>query len=156
VPAGAGREEGRGVVLLIAAFKLAKAIVLITVGCGALSLLHRDVATTVAGWVRMLRVDPDDRVLRGVIARLWTVDDRELERIGVGTFFYAALMGTEGVVLLRGKPWGEWFTVIATGSLIPLEVWETLGRASPTKLVVIALNVAVVAYLVRRVRRRTG
>ena len=49
---------------------------------------------------------------------------------------YAALMGIEGVALYQRKPWARWFTIIATSSLIPIEV--------------LLANIAIVIYLMRR------
>ena len=56
---------------------------------------------------------------------------------------------TEGIGLWLRQYWAEWFTVIATGSLIPLELYETLLRFGWIKLATLLANVAIVAYLVR-------
>src|SRR5579859_8015526 len=89
--------------LLIALFKLVKAILLIVVGIGALKLLHHDVAETVSHWVDVLRVDPGNRFLHGMLSRLLAVSPRQLEAASVGTFVYAALLFTEGTGLLLRK-----------------------------------------------------
>ena len=47
------------------------------------------------------------------------------------------------------KYWAEWFTVIATGSLVPLEIYEAVHRFSAFKLVALLVNIAIVVYLVR-------
>jgi uncharacterized membrane protein (DUF2068 family) len=47
------------------------------------------------------------------------------------------------------KYWAEWFTVIATGSLVPLELYETVHHFTWIKLVVLLANIIIVAYLVR-------
>jgi len=49
--------------------------------------------------------------------------------------------------------WAAYVTVIATAAFIPLEVFELTRRVSWLKLVVIAMNVAVVWYLVTRLRK---
>jgi len=38
----------------------------------------------------------------------------------------------------------------ATGSLIPLEVYEIVREAHPLRVVILVLNIAVVVYLLRR------
>lgn len=50
------------------------------------------------------------------------------------------------------KPWAEWFTVIITASLLPLEVYEIRHPTIP-KVVVLVINIAVVGYLVLWIRR---
>ncbi len=42
-------------------------------GIGALKLLHHDVAQTLSHWVEILRVDPDNRYIHKLLARLLTV-----------------------------------------------------------------------------------
>ena len=138
---------------LIAIFKLVKGVLLLALGIGALSLLHKDVEEVATGWIDMLRVDPNNYYINKVLDRLLDVDDRKLEEISAGTFFYAALLLTEGTGLMLRKRWAEYFTVIATGSFIPLEVYELVKHFSLGKIVLIIINVAVVWYLIERLRK---
>ncbi len=139
---------------LIAVFKLVKGVLLLALGIGALSLLHKDVEEVATDWINILRVDPNNYYINKVLDRLLDVDDRKLEEISAGTFFYAAMLLTEGTGLMLRKRWAEYFTVIATGSFIPLEVYELVKHFTPGKIVIIAINVAVVWYLIERLRRR--
>ena len=41
-----------------------------------------------------------------------------------------------------------------TSSLIPIEIYELLHRVTAMKIAVLAINIAVVIYLIVRVRRR--
>jgi uncharacterized membrane protein (DUF2068 family) len=70
--------------------------------------------------------------------------------LAVTAFGAAALMGTEGVGLHLRKSWARWFTIIATGALIPIEVYEILNELHPLRVLILIANVAVVAYLARR------
>jgi uncharacterized membrane protein (DUF2068 family) len=137
----------------IIAFKILKGLLLISTGVGALSLLHKDAAEHVAGWIATLRVDPDNHYVHSIIAKAGLLDNRKLEEVGVGTFFYATLLLTEGLGLYWRKRWAEYFTVIVTGSFIPLETYEIVERLSVMKFLVLAINVAVVWYLIRRIKR---
>ena len=71
---------------------------------------------------------------------------------------YAALYATEGVGLWLQKRWAEYLTTIATASLIPFEIWELTRGASATKVAALAINIAIVIYLiwVLRTDRRAG
>lgn len=69
--------------------------------------------------------------------------------IGLVALGYAAVFATEGIGLWLRKHWAEWFTVIATGSLVPFEIYETLHAFGWLKLLVLLANVAIVIYLVR-------
>jgi len=147
------RQRDTVTLWIIGALKLAKGLLLLAVALGALHLLHRDVAHEVRAWVRQIHVDPDNRHVDRIIGLLVPLDDRRLRAIGAGTIFYAALLLTEGTGLLFRKRWAEYFTVIVTGSFIPLELYEVSRRITLTRLVILAINVAIVWYLIRLLRR---
>jgi len=154
---GTGRSIGattpsRGL-RLIAAFKLFKGLVLFAVGIGAVKLLHKDVAFEVERWADLFRVDPNNHYIHHLLERFSILDDRKLKELGVGTFFYSALLLTEGTGLLLAKRWAEYFTIIVTSSFMPPEIYELTKRASWARLVVLILNIIVVAYLVIELRR---
>jgi len=139
-------------ILLIGVFKLVKGLLLVAVGIGALKLVHRNVAEVVSHWVDILRVDPDNRFIHGTMSRLFSVTPNQLKELSAGTFFYAALLLTEGTGLLMRKHWAEYFTVITTAALIPLELYELARHFSWAKIVVLLVNVAIVVYLIARLR----
>jgi uncharacterized membrane protein (DUF2068 family) len=84
---------------------------------------------------------------------LLSLDERKLRAIRAGTVIYAALLLTEGVGLLLRRRWAEYFTVIVTSSLIPLEAYEVLRRVTLARLILLGVNVAVVWYLIAVLRR---
>ena len=139
--------------LAIALFKLVKGILLIAVGIGAIKLLHKDVAQTVLHWVDVLRVDRDNRFIHGLLIRAFSISPNQLKATSIGTFVYAGLLLTEGVGLLLRKRWAEYFTIITTGGLVPLELYELREHVTAAKLGVMIVNLAVVVYLVARVRK---
>ncbi|HTP25876.1 MAG TPA: DUF2127 domain-containing protein [Anaeromyxobacteraceae bacterium] len=70
-------------------------------------------------------------------------------------YFAAALLGMDGVLsyvegwsLKSRRAWGPWLVVLATASLVPLEVYEILRHFRITRLLVLVANLAIVAYLV--------
>ncbi len=148
-----GAQESPAALLAIALFKLTKGVLLIIVGIGALKLLHRDVAEAVFHWIDVLRVDPDNRLIHSLLARVVSVTPKQLEAASVGTFIYAALLLTEGTGLLLRKRWAEYFTIISTAGLIPLEVYEIHRHLTAVKILVLLVNLAIVIYLIARVWR---
>ena len=90
-------------------------------GIGVLKLLHRDIAQIVAHWVDILRVDPDNRLIHRLLTRILSVTPAQLRAASAGTFVYAGLLLTEGLGLLFRKRWAEYFTIITTAGLIPIE-----------------------------------
>ncbi len=148
----ASRQTG---LVLIGAFKLLKGVLLVAVGVGALKLLDKDLSEVAAHWVDVLRVDPDNRFIHKVLVKILSLDDHRLKEISAGTFFYAALLLTEGTGLLLRKRWAEYFTVIATASFLPLEVFELVKKFTAARVIVIAINALIVWYLIAHLRRQT-
>ena len=146
------KRESATVLVLIALFKLVKALALVAIGIGALKYLHKDLAARVLHWVNVLRVDPDNRFIHPLLAKAFSVTPKQLRELSAGTFFYASLLGIEGIGLLLRKHWAEYFTIITTGALLPLEVYELVKHVTVVKIIVLVINAAIVWYLVVRVR----
>ena len=147
------KQKSPTTLLLIALFKLVKGLLLLAVGVGAVKLLHRDVAETLSNWVDFLRVDPDNRFIHGILTRVTNLTPGQLKAASVGTFIYAGLLLTEGIGLLLRKRWAEYFTIITTAGLIPLELYELAKHITAAKIAILIINIAIVVYLVVRVRR---
>jgi uncharacterized membrane protein (DUF2068 family) len=147
------QRSGSPLLVLIGIFKLFKALMLIAVGIGALRFLHKDAGSTVTHWIQVLRVDPDNRFVHNVLAKIFRVTPKQLRELSLGTFVYAGLFAIEGTGLLLRKRWAEYFTIVTTSGLIPLEVVELVRHFTVTKLAVLIVNVMIVWYLAARVRR---
>ncbi|MCB0920212.1 MAG: DUF2127 domain-containing protein [Actinobacteria bacterium] len=61
---------------------------------------------------------------------------------------YAALEAVECVFLWRGKRWAEYLTVVATAGFLPLEIYELVNKVSALKVGALAVNLAILGYLV--------
>ena len=139
---------------LIALFKLLKAALLITVGVGALRLVHADITTLVEKWVARFGLNPGSRYVGHILLESASLTPNRIKDLGVGSLLYAALFLTEGVGLWLAKRWAVWFSTIITSSLVPLEVHEIYRHPTSTKILVLVINIAVVAFLLHRVRNQ--
>ena len=141
---------------LIAWLKLAKGGLLLATAVGAFSLLGKNVGGQAAHLAGMFSIDPENQYVQALLAKLTHIDDRTLTRIGAGTFFFAGLLLTEGIGLLLKRRWAEYFTIVVTGSFVPLEVYELIRTFSFAKVAVLVINAGVVVYLAIRVLRTRG
>jgi uncharacterized membrane protein (DUF2068 family) len=147
------KSSQSGLIRLIAIFKLLKASLLIVVGVGALKLFHHGGYGAMEHWVTKLGVNPGGRYVDQAISKVANIPPSKLKDFGLGSFVYAVLFLTEGIGLWLMKTWAEWFTVLITASLVPLEIYEIHHRPTIPKMVVFAINVAVVVYLLFRIRK---
>src|ERR1019366_7645079 len=125
-----------------------KAVTLVVVGIGVLKLVHHDVVEVLSRWVGLVHVDPDNKYFQKVMTKLWSVDDRKLKELGAGTFFYAGLFLTEGLGLVFRKTWAEYFTIIVTGSFLPVEVYLMTKHFTAVRVLATLANIGIVWYLV--------
>lgn len=142
---------------LIAVFKFLKAAMLIALGIGAFRLLHRDIGSVLEHWTDVLGVDPDNRFVDAVLVRVSNLRPDQIRKLGLGSFLYAGLFLAEGTGLWLQKRWGEWLTVIITGSLVPVEIYEIYRHPSAVKVAVLVINLGILGYLIHHIRtKRAG
>lgn len=139
---------------IIGVTKLATALLLIAAGFGILRTMNRDVGDVLEPYIMKLHLDPDNRLIHETLTRVGGIDKPHLKAIGIGTFFYAALYLVEGTGLILVKRWAEYLTVVATGSLLPLEIYEIALKTTALRLFIFAVNVAIVVYLVVKIRQQ--
>ena len=73
--------------------------------------------------------------------------------IAVASLGDAILSAVEGLALQAGRWWAPWLVVIATASLLPWEVVEIFRHPRWARFAVLAVNLAVLAYLLRTMQR---
>ncbi|MDO1528191.1 DUF2127 domain-containing protein [Fulvimonas sp. R45] len=134
---------------VIAIYEIAKTLCLLLVAIAAFHLEHQQNFERLVHWLEHLPLTGSSGLRWKLVAALQAFGPSRFVAVGLVVLGYAVLFGIEGVGLLMGKYWAEWFTVIATASLIPLELYETLHRFGWLKLAALLGNVAIVVYLVR-------
>ncbi len=139
---------------LIAAYKLLQAVLLVSVGFGALRLVHRDIAELLYSLADRLRMDSEGRLISFLLDKASLIDDHMLRRISLFMFCYAGLGLLEGIGLLLEKVWAEYLTALITASFLPFEMREILHRVTWLRVGLLVVNLAVLAYLVYHLVKR--
>ena len=136
--------------LAIALFKMVKALLLILAGTGALSLLSSATERRVQLWLAEFVARPGGRIIERLLHMLNVATPGKLTLVGLASICYGFLFATEGVGLWLEKRWAEYFTIVVTGLLIPLEVYELVREVTVPRVSALVVNIAAVAYLVVR------
>ncbi|MGH7996445.1 MAG: DUF2127 domain-containing protein, partial [Opitutaceae bacterium] len=92
----------------LAVGKLGKALLLATIGFGSLRLIDRDLAEVAREWAFLLRIDPENHVLRIVLDKLSAVDAVNLRHFGLWSLFFAADQVAEGIGLWFDQAWAKY------------------------------------------------
>jgi uncharacterized membrane protein (DUF2068 family) len=149
---GSGAEGLLGL-RVVGAIKFASGLLLAAAGFGIFRLLHGDIGAALEHYVSRLHLDPENRLVHETLEHVAGLNRRQIRALGLGTFFYAALHLVEGTGLLFRRLWAGYLTVIASGSLLPLEIFEIARKATALRIAVLVVNAVIVIYLVAKLRR---
>ncbi len=134
---------------LIAIYEAVKTVAMIAIAIGAFHLDRQENFEHLVHWLEHLPLTESNSLRWNLVSTLQDLGPSKFVAIGIVALAYAAIFATEGIGLWMRQHWAEWFTVIATGSLIPLELYEVFGHFGWLKLLVLVGNIAIVVYLVR-------
>lgn len=134
---------------VIAIYKAIKTVCLIIVAFVAFGLHQEKNFDHLVHALEHLSLTDSNGLRWQLVELLENMGPRKFVAIGIVALAYAAIFATEGTGLWLRKHWAEWFTVIATGSLIPFEIYEVVHRFSFLKVAALLANVAIVLYLIR-------
>lgn len=83
----------------------------------------------------------------GDIDKLFTISTVKLDLIGAAIALYTALLFVEAVGLWNARRWAEYLTLVETAVFIPFECYELTSSVSTFKVGALALNIAILLYL---------
>jgi uncharacterized membrane protein (DUF2068 family) len=140
---------------LIIAYKLAKAVIWLITASAIMVALHFGLTS----WLRSSLLNWEAHLSHEWAIRLanWLVREvtnRHLTIAAVALLLDGVVSAVESYALIHGRPWGEWLVVIATGALLPLEIWSLISKPRVARAVVFLINLAVVQYLAKRIWER--
>lgn len=141
---------------LIAAERGIRTIGLLAIGIVLLTHPHTNWGRVITDAARSAGVDPSGNGIQKLIAKARAISPNRYTVFGAIAIAYAGLEGAEAYGLWRRRVWGEYLTVIATSLLFIPEIWELTKTVTPLKVGALIANVAIVAYLVYRLRSRGG
>ena len=141
---------------LLAIYYLAQGLLLIAVGVGGLILVDENHLLVIKQWLRVIRLDPENRFIHWLLTKVLPVTDQMLETFSICSFVYSGLAFIQGGGLLFSKPWASYLTVLVVGSFIPWELYSMLDEVTPLKLLTLSINVVIAGYLLMSELRARG
>ena len=137
---------------IIAIYKIAHGLFFVAVGVGLIKLKHQNIPQILNDYViQPLQLSPENKWVDWALDGASKVTPHWLQLAGDAVFFYAILFLAEGVGLYLRRHWAEYFVVIVTGSLLPIEIWTLLKKVELWKAGLIAGNILIVVYLIHRI-----
>ena len=138
----------------IALFEGVKGLAAITASLGLLSLAHHDVRAMAFALIGHFHLDPDAHYPRILLNDATLLANANLRQAVLLAWAYAAIRLTEGYGLWKDRAWAEWLAAASGAVYLPLEVSHMMAHTTAINGMVLTGNIAVVAYMVVRLRRR--
>lgn len=145
--------HGPRTLALIAAFKFVKSLLLVVLAIALFRLRHPEAIEALAHWLGTLQIATGHEFVGRAIRWMVGVDAHTIALFAGIALVYATLYAIEGYGLWENRDWAKYLTVISTCLFIPVELWEMFRHFTPMKVVALAVNILIVAYLVRLLRQ---
>jgi uncharacterized membrane protein (DUF2068 family) len=140
---------------LIGFFKLGKGILFTALGIGLLKLIDKDLDDLFRDLILKLHIDLEHKFIQNILAQLSLVNSHTLKQVSEIAFVFSGLLYVEAAGLLMQKMWAEFITVAETALFIPVEIYEIVRHVTLMKVSLLAINVAIVGYLVWAITKKS-
>jgi uncharacterized membrane protein (DUF2068 family) len=133
----------------VAMFELLKGVLVLLLGFGALTLIHKDLDEIAERLIAFLRVNPGGK-LSGFFFRLADhTSDRSLWFVAAGALVYSTVRFLEAYGLWHERAWAEWFALISGCIYLPWEIMGLAHHPHPWKWGVLITNILIVLYMAK-------
>jgi uncharacterized membrane protein (DUF2068 family) len=142
----------RGLVAIIA-YKLGKGALWLLLAAALTLGIRMGIGHRLAGLADELRHHANawSLALARLVVRAST--PRGLWTIVVALLADGSVSLVEGWALLHGRWWGPWLVVVATGALLPYELYALVRHPHVGRALLFVVNLAIVVYLARNALR---
>jgi uncharacterized membrane protein (DUF2068 family) len=142
------KRKGESFLKFIIIYKALIGFFEMTLAAGFLSFFDGEHATASLTSIAVnLNLDQDNQLISSAIEQAGALGANAVVGIALVVFAIGVINCVEAVGLHYRYRWAEWLTVIATGVLIPFELYEVLESISVLKVAILVLNTVVVYYL---------
>jgi uncharacterized membrane protein (DUF2068 family) len=131
----------------VALIEAAKGVLVLLAGFGVLSLVHHDAQRIAEHLVAHAHLNPAAHYPRIFIDVADRLTDTRLLLIAAGAGAYSLVRLIEAYGLWQARRWAEWFAALSGGIYIPFEIFELAQRVTWLGLGALAVNAAIVAFM---------
>lgn len=145
-------------ILVIAAIECSKGVIVLLAALGFLALIHHDVHRLAAALIEHAHLNPASKYPRIFVDAAASISDARLWTLAAGAAAYGLLRLVEGYGLYREYAWAEVLAALSGAVYVPFECAELLHRPGLLGAGLLAVNLFIVAFMVRAllVRRKAG
>ncbi len=142
-------NKSTGFLKFIIGYKAFCSFVELIISFSFYKLINNNVEEAITRLAINYNFDIDNRIASSMIKQVGMLGNGAIVSITFIALFLGVLNLIEAGGLYLKRSWAEWLTVIATGVLIPFELYKVAVSASFFKVVILVVNSAIVYYLAR-------
>ena len=131
----------------VASLELTKGLVVLLLGFGAVSLVHKDAWDVAEAVLRFLHVNPERHYAQVFLNLADNVTDARLWALAAGAASYSIIRFVEAYGLWNERIWAEWFALISGALYVPFESYELVRRPTMVHLTVLLINLGIVFFM---------
>lgn len=145
----------------VATLELAKGLVVLLAAVGLLSLVHRDAWDVAGSFLHLLHIGRHHHYVDVFLKLADSVTDEKLWLVAAGCVAYSTMRFIEAYGLWHARAWAEWFAFASGTIYLPFEIYELVEKVTIIRVVIFAVNLAVVLYMLylrneEHVQRKTA
>jgi len=148
------RLDERRAIRAVACFEAFKGVLVLVAATGVLSFVHRGLYHAAAVLIAHTHLNPAARYPQIFLDAAARLQDAHLWLLAAGAALYSLVRFVEAWGLFFEKAWAEVLAAASGGIYVPLELAELVRRPTWHGALLLALNVAVVAIMLRALYRR--
>lgn len=143
------KSHASGTLRAVALIEAAKGIVVLLVGCGLLTLIHKNIQEYAEQLIPHLHLNPAKGYPHVFMDLAGQVTDARLWMFAGTAALYALVRFVESYGLWYARRWAEWFAALSGGVYIPFEIHSLFKHASWLTLGALIMNVVIVLIMAR-------
>jgi len=131
----------------VALLEAAKGLVVLLVGLGLFSLVHRDVQSFAEKLIQHAHLNPAAHYPHIFLDLSQRITDTRLWQLAAAAAAYSAVRFIEAYGLWHARSWGQWFAALSGAVYIPFEIGELIRKPNWISVGALLLNAAIVAFM---------
>src|SRR5262245_34826695 len=137
----------------VAAFEALKGTLALLAAGGLFYIIPRDARDIIIEIVGRLHLNAGKHYPNVFVRIIEDTSNAQLWAIACLVLVYAAVRFTEAYGLWRSRRWAEWLAAASGAIYVPFELYELARGLSWIKLGALAINLAIVAFMIYALRR---
>lgn len=147
VPQAVDERTSPAALRTVAVFEATKETVVLLLRLGLLALLHKDVEQAAESLLAHIHYGSEHRLSRVFLNAASKMTDFRLWALTAASIAYATVRYVEAYGWWNRRVWAEWFALLSGALYLPWEIYKLVRRPNWIHVGVIALNVAIVLYM---------